>query len=160
MTTEQFNQCVDRYSDGLYRFALKMLKDSDAAQDNVQDTFTKLWEKHSDVDFTKAKSYLFTSSYHASIDTLRKQKRQAEYSSEMDHSYTQQHSFDVKRILNEALDQLPAIQKSVLLLRDYEGYSYREIGEITGISESQVKVYIYRARVSLKERLVSIENII
>ena len=39
----------------------------------------------------------------------------------------------------------------MILLRDYEGYDYKEIGEITGLSESQVKVYIYRGRVALKE---------
>jgi RNA polymerase sigma-70 factor (ECF subfamily) len=46
------------------------------------------------------------------------------------------------------------------LLRDYEGYSYDEIGEITGLNESQVKVYIYRARISLKNYLVKMEYIV
>jgi RNA polymerase sigma-70 factor (ECF subfamily) len=48
----------------------------------------------------------------------------------------------------------------VLLLRDYEGYNYEQIGEITGLNESQVKVYIYRARIAMKEYLVSLENVI
>ena len=69
-------------------------------------------------------------------------------------------SDDVKEILDKALDRLPAIQKSVVLLRDYEGYSYKEIGEITGLSETQVKVYIYRARLYLKKYIVSIETVI
>jgi RNA polymerase sigma-70 factor (ECF subfamily) len=46
------------------------------------------------------------------------------------------------------------------MLRDYEGYDYEQIGEITGLNESQVKVYIYRARVAMKDYLVSIENVI
>jgi len=46
------------------------------------------------------------------------------------------------------------------MLRDYEGYDYAAIGEITGLSESQVKVYIFRARVFLKEYLVSIDNVL
>lgn len=62
---------------------------------------------------------------------------------------------DLKEILEEAVDKLPPVQKSVVLLRDYEGYSYEEIGEITGLSESQVKVYIYRARIFLKKYIVS-----
>jgi RNA polymerase sigma-70 factor (ECF subfamily) len=45
-------------------------------------------------------------------------------------------------------------------LRDYEGYSYEEIGEITGLNESQVKVYIYRARLALKQYIGSLENVL
>ena len=67
---------------------------------------------------------------------------------------------DLKAIVHKALDQLPEIQKSVILLRDYEGYDYAEIGKITGLNESQVKVYIFRARQTLKNYLVSLENII
>jgi RNA polymerase sigma-70 factor (ECF subfamily) len=63
-------------------------------------------------------------------------------------------------VLNGALEQLPTIQKSVIMLRDYEGYSYEEIEEITGLNESQVKVYIYRARVALKEYIGKIENVL
>jgi RNA polymerase sigma-70 factor (ECF subfamily) len=46
------------------------------------------------------------------------------------------------------------------MLRDYEGYSYQEIATITGLSESQVKVYIYRARIFLREYLVSVETVV
>jgi RNA polymerase sigma-70 factor (ECF subfamily) len=46
------------------------------------------------------------------------------------------------------------------MLRDYEGYSYEEIGKITGLNESQVKVYIYRARLNLKEYIGSLENVV
>jgi RNA polymerase sigma-70 factor (ECF subfamily) len=67
---------------------------------------------------------------------------------------------DLKSILNSAIQKLPEIQRSVIMLRDYEGYDYAEIGNITGLNESQVKVYIFRARQTLKNYLVSIENII
>ena len=63
-------------------------------------------------------------------------------------------------MLDFALQQLPDIQKSVILLRDYEGYSYKEIGDITNLSEAQVKVYIYRARLFLKKYIVSPEYVI
>jgi RNA polymerase sigma-70 factor (ECF subfamily) len=61
-------------------------------------------------------------------------------------------------LLNKALETLPDIQKQLVLLKDYEGYSYTEIGQITGLNESQVKVYLFRARMSLKKTLVSIEQ--
>ena len=67
---------------------------------------------------------------------------------------------DLKEVLNEAVDRLPEIQRSVVLLRDYEGYSYEEIGRITGLNESQVKVYIYRARVALKNYIGSLDVVI
>lgn len=67
---------------------------------------------------------------------------------------------DLKKVLREALDTLPEIQRSVVMLRDYEGYSYEEIGGITGLNESQVKVYIYRARMALKQYIGSIENVV
>jgi RNA polymerase sigma-70 factor (ECF subfamily) len=67
---------------------------------------------------------------------------------------------DLNEILHEALDRLPPVQKSVIMLRDYEGYSYEEIEKITGLNESQVKVYIYRGRVALKEYLVKMDYVV
>ena len=163
MTATEYNKCVDLHSDGLYRFLLKNLKDSDKARDLVQDTYTKLWQKVGEVSFEKAKSYIFTSGYHTMIDMIRREKRQVEYTKDAlktsitasERQYT-----DLHDVLNEALEQLPTIQKSVIMLRDYEGYSYEEIQEITGLNESQVKVYIYRARVALKEYIGKIENVL
>jgi RNA polymerase sigma factor (sigma-70 family) len=161
MTVEEYNKSVDLYADGIYRFVLKTLKDQEKAKDTVQDSYEKLWVKHGEVSFEKVKSYLFTTAYHASIDLIRKEKKKVEYESApiIDISTHDQYT-DVHEVLNRALEQLPEIQKSVLLLRDYEGYSYEEIGEITELNESQVKVYIFRARLFLKNYLVSIENII
>jgi RNA polymerase sigma-70 factor (ECF subfamily) len=67
---------------------------------------------------------------------------------------------NLKKILDEALNRLSETQKSLVLLKDYEGYSYEEIGEIMNLNPSQVKVYLHRARVQLKEYLVKIENVI
>jgi RNA polymerase sigma-70 factor (ECF subfamily) len=67
---------------------------------------------------------------------------------------------NLKDILNEALERLPEIQRSLVMLKDYEGYSYEEIGQITGLSGSQVKVYLHRARLQLKQYLVKPENLI
>jgi RNA polymerase sigma-70 factor (ECF subfamily) len=58
------------------------------------------------------------------------------------------------------LEQLPEIQKTVLLLRDYEGYDYEEIGNITNLNASQVKVYIFRARTFLKNYIGRMESVI
>jgi len=75
------------------------------------------------------------------------------------YSHSDQYT-DINEILHKAIEKLPDIQRSVLLLRDYEGYSYKEIGEITELNESQVKVYIYRARMFLKDYIGDLEKVI
>lgn len=161
MTSAEYNDCVDRHADGLYRFILKNIKDEDDARDVVQDAFEKMWRNHAQVDAGKAKSYLFTTGYHTMIDRIRRKKTVSGYSEVNEASlfHTEQYS-DVKEVLNEAVSLLPDIQKAVITLRDFEGYSYKEIGEITRLSESQVKVYIYRARLFLKEYIGSMEKVI
>lgn len=161
MTTREYNECVDRHADGVYRFILKNIKDEHDAQDVVQDAFEKLWVNRKKLKAEKAKSYLFTTAYHTMIDHIRKAKHvgSIEDIPEKGSDTFNQYS-DLKDILNEALNKLNEIQRSVILLRDYEGYSYQEIGEITGLNESQVKVYIYRARVFLKNYIVSPEHVI
>jgi RNA polymerase sigma factor, sigma-70 family len=161
MTANEYNKCVDLHSDSIYRFTVKMLKDADLCHDIVQDTFEKLWIRVEEISFEKAKSYLFTTAYHATIDHIRRNKRIGEaVDLERVSSSVSQVSPDLKEILNRGLSLLPEGQRSVVMLRDYEGYSYEEIGEITGLNESQVKVYIYRARLFLKNYLGKIENVI
>jgi RNA polymerase sigma-70 factor (ECF subfamily) len=161
MTVAEYNQCVDQHSDGVYRFILKNIRDEEAAMDIVQDAFEKMWLKFREISAGSAKSYLFTTAYHRLIDYTRKEKRMERMSDgfERSHDMAGQYS-DLKEILDEALQRLPELQKSLILLRDYEGYSYEEIGKITGLNESQVKVYIFRARTALKNYLVSIENLV
>ena len=163
MTIREYNNCVDEYSDGVYRFLLKNIRNADLASDIVQESFLKLWLKRKNVDYAKSKSYLFTTAYHGMIDHTRKRNWNDQHVDDhliykiegFENSYS-----DIKEILDVALEKLPSIQKSVVLLRDYEGYSYQEIGEITDLNEAQVKVYIYRARMSLKKYLVSIDLVI
>lgn len=161
MTKKEYNACVDDYTDGLYRFMLSSIKDIDKAKDLVQDAFEKLWRNHTEIQPEKSKSFLFTVAYHAMIDMLRKEKRVGQIS-EADlnaHYHTGQYS-DLNEILHQAIQQLPAEQRMVILLRDYEGYSYNEIGQIAGLTESQVKVYIYRGRQFLKSYIGSIGAVI
>jgi len=161
MTVEEYNNCVEDYADGLYRFILNNIKDEEKANDIVQDSFEKLWKKVDDVNYIKAKSYLFSTAYHTMIDGIRKYKRIEDFSHVKQelHSHNEQYS-DLQEILHKALGKLTEIQRTVILLRDYEGYSYGEIGEITGLNESQVKVYIYRARVFLKNYIGSLQAVI
>lgn len=152
MTVEDYNHCVDMHSDGVYRFALKHLRDTDLAKDVVQESFARLWVKVDEVDAAKAKSYLFTTAHHVMVDEVRKGSR----STRMEEHHeeirtTTQGQPDLQEVLQQGLAKLPEIQRSVVLLRDLEGYTYEEIAEITELSLEQVKVYIYRGRTKLKE---------
>jgi RNA polymerase sigma-70 factor (ECF subfamily) len=95
------------------------------------------------------------------IDIIRKEKRMTdlEVILEQEIIYESQYT-DLNEILHKALDLLPEQQKSSVMLRDYEGYSYKEIGEITGLSEAQVKINIYRGRVALKNFIGKIETVL
>jgi len=127
----------------------------------VQETFAKVWVKKDGISYEKIRSYLFTTAHHTLIDVVRKEKFQMEVEViDKYHSQRPVENMDLQKILHEALDQLPEIQRTVILLRDYEGYGYDEIGEITGLKESQVKVYIFRARKKLKQILVSVEAVL
>jgi RNA polymerase sigma-70 factor (ECF subfamily) len=161
VNVKEYNESVDSHADGLYRFALKSLNDTGEAEDLVQDAFAKLWMKRDQVDANKAKSYLFTTVYHAIIDRSRKQKRIQQFEQSVIPEFTSPSThFDLKHQLDQALNVLPEYQRTAVLLRDYEGYSYQEIGEITGLSTEQVKVYIFRARKALRTYLVSLEQLL
>ncbi|MDP4187280.1 MAG: RNA polymerase sigma factor [Bacteroidota bacterium] len=161
MTPEEYNKSVYDYSDRLYRFILKNIKDKDKANDIIQDTYEKLWLKAETVSNEKVKSYLFTTAYHTMIDTMRYDKRNADLEEiDAEDQVNEQTYTGLQEILHEAVSKLPEVQRSVVLLRDYEGYSYEEIAQITGLSESQVKVYIFRGRIFLKNYIGSLEKVI
>lgn len=160
MTEKEYNQSVDQYSTPLFRFIYKSLNVREDAENVVQDTFESLWLNLAKVENEKVKSWLFTTAYRKMIDTIRKDKKMVEMPEHMNEKGNVAAQPDLKEIVNGAMEKLPEIQKTVIMLRDYEGYDYAEIGNITGLNESQVKVYIFRARQTLKNYLVSLENII
>jgi len=158
MTLKEYNHSVDLFSDRLFRFVVKNSRDYHFAEDIVQDSYEKLWKYVGDIDFDKARSWLFSTAYHGMVDRIRKDKKIA-FTAELPSGYESENTrySDVKERLNDGISRLPDIQRMVLTLRDYEGYSYREIGDLTSLSESQVKVYIYRARIFLKNFIGKID---
>ncbi len=159
MTVQEYNISVDQFSDSVYRFVLKLTRSQTDADDLVQISFEKLWLRYDSVDFTKVKSWLFTTSYRAFIDSKRRSR--IDFLEVMPDGIEKENAyqFELKEILNKALDMIPEIQKSCILLRDYEGYPYDEIGQILDLSEAQVKVYIFRARTKMKQILTENFNL-
>ena len=154
MTDKAYNECVDNFADGVYRFIVKNIRHTEDAQDIVQSAFEKLWMNRAQVLPEKAKSYLFTVAYHQMIDHIRKSNKMplADETS-IPHQPINQAQAELKELLMRAVNQLNPTQKSLVLLKDYEGYSYQEIAEIMNLSDSQVKVYLHRARLILKNKL-------
>jgi len=161
MTEREYNQCVNQYADNVYRFIMKNLRHEEDSRDVVQSAFEKMWRNRENVEVEKSKSYLFTIAYHQMIDHIRKAKRVTlKEDFDEESRITEQPKMQLKKILEEALSRLNETQRSLVMLKDYEGYSYEEIGKITGLSESQVKVYLHRARIQLKNFLVKPENVL
>jgi len=161
MTTREYNEIVEIYANRLFRYVLRTVRDRERAHDLVQDSFEKLWRNVGEIGYSKAKPYLFSIAHNTMVDMIRKENRQiVTETSEMPKIADHHQYSDLKEVLDEAVNKLPEVQRSVLLLRDYEGYSYQEIGDITGLNESQVKVYIYRARVFLKNYIGQIETVL
>jgi len=161
MTEKDYNESVLLYADNVYRFIVKNLRHTEDAEDIVQSAFEKLWIHKDSVEPLKAKSYLFTVAYHLLIDHTRKAKRiSLQESFENDTQTTYQENKALKKVLHDALATLSETQRSLVLLKDYEGYSYEEIGEITKLTTDQVRVYLHRARLKLRNYLISPQQVL
>jgi RNA polymerase sigma-70 factor (ECF subfamily) len=161
MTVKEYNRSVEEYADAVYRFIRGNLKDEERSNDIIQDSYERLWRNVVEIEYAVVKSWLFTTAYHIMIDIIRKEKRMSnlEPEHEKDLIFDSQYS-DLNEILHAALNRLPGQQKASVMLRDYEGYSYKEIADITGLSEAQVKINIYRGRVALKNFIGKIETVL
>ena len=155
MNRKEYNIAVKEHSGKLYGYCLRYLRNPEDANDIVQDSFEKLWKNRKKVEFPKSKSWLFTTSHNALLNFIGKRNR-ITYLPEITSSQTSRNhadDFETREIVNNCLATLPPVQKSIILLRDLEGYNYNEISEILSLSESQVKVYLFRARNKIKKQV-------
>jgi RNA polymerase sigma factor (sigma-70 family) len=161
MTIREYNRSVEEYADSVYRFIRANLKDEERASDIVQDSFEKLWRHVAEIEYQVVKSWLFSAAYNNMIDIIRKEKRITTLEDSYENRMVCESQYsDLNEILHTAVKRLPDQQKTSVLLRDYEGYSYKEIGEITGQTEAQVKINIYRGRLALKSFIGKIETVL
>ena len=161
MTVKEYNRSVEEYADSVYRFIRGNLKDEDRANDIVQDSYEKLWRRVAEIEYSVVKSWLFSTAYHGMIDIIRKEKRMTSLEEPYESSQVIESQYsDLNEILHAAIERLPEQQRTSVLLRDYEGYSYKEIGDITGQSEAQVKINIFRGRLALKNYIGKIETVL
>lgn len=158
----EYNSVVREHSNKLYGYALKFLRNTEDAQDIVQDVFEKLWINRKKVEVTKAKSWMFTTAHNAMLNLInRKQRIQFPGNESIpEKTFKEFNMFESGQVVDRAVNILPPIQKSIILLRDLEGYSYEEIGEILNLSSSQVKVYLFRARNKIKKQLKGLTELV
>jgi RNA polymerase sigma-70 factor (ECF subfamily) len=162
ISESQYNDAVKSYARNIFRFVFKNLKDKAASDDLVQDCFLKLWQNRANVDSSKIKSWLFSVAHHATINYAKAEARKTG----LDNAEVNLISTgsapepDLKGLIEKSLQELTPLQRSIILLRDYEGYNYKEIGDILQLSESQVKVYLFRARQRMKNSLKTLSAVL
>lgn len=159
MDAKAYNKSVDLWADSLFRFVLKNVRNEEESKDIVQTAFETLWVKKDDVCEEKVKSFLFTIAYRRAIDYHRKDKSEFMEVLPDIHTLTIYEQIDTKKLLAQAFDKLNPRDKQLILLKDWEGYNYEEIATITQLNAAQVKVYLHRARKSLKTIIEQLETV-
>lgn len=162
MTRNEYNIAVKEHSNKLYGYAMRFLRNTEDAEDIVQDVFERLWLNRKKVEVEKAKSWMFTTAHNAMLNLITKKSRvQLPGNENLPESIKKDvNKFESNQVVNRAVNILPPIQKSIILLRDLEGYTYEEIGEILELSSSQVKVYLFRARNKIKKQLKGLTELV
>ncbi|CAG5080504.1 RNA polymerase sigma factor [Parvicella tangerina] len=161
MNRREYNKVVVTYSENVFRYAFKWTRNEQDSKDLVQDVFGKLWEFRKKVEFKSAKPWLFTCMHNALVNFSKKKsvvEHILDVNAKMPIMY--QPNYALKDLLQKSLAQLSDVQRSIVILRDSEGYSYEEIGDILELSESQVKVYLFRARKKVKEQLKDLSELV
>lgn len=155
LNRKDYNSVVQKHAGNLFGYAIRFLRNEEDAKDIVQDVFERLWVNKSSVDPEKAKSWMFTTAHNAMINfSVRKGRVQLTDSiGSFDKGNSPSNAFESNQVVDRAVSILPPIQKTIILLRDLEGYSYKEIGDILDLNDSQVKVYLFRARKKIKKQL-------
>lgn len=156
MTEKEYNVCVEEYSDRVFAYLVKNMQDSDSAKDVLQDSFVSLWNNREKVEKEKSKSFLFTVAHNLMMNTFNYNKlRQQPIILE---ELMENRDFENKDFINYLTNLLTPIMKECLLLRDLEGFAYREIAQMMNITEANVKVNIFRARVKMRQYIMNLEK--
>jgi len=152
-----FSYLVERHQNFVYSMALKMLKNVEDAEEMAQDCFVKAYTKLDSFESkSKFSTWLYSIVYYACVTELRKKKKvfasleesritdKDEY--RLFESLTENKKAEQEKYLNIAFEKLPEEDNVLLNLYYYEGLSISDISDITGLSESNVKIKTFRAR--------------
>lgn len=152
--------------DKLFRLALRITFDRAEAEDVVQDTMIRVWNKREEwTQFGSIEAYCLTVAKNLAIDRSQKKEAQnveltpeMEEESEISGPYDQLVNNERMSIIHRLINELPEKQRLIMQLRDIEGESYKEIAKILNLTEKQVKVNLFRARQKVKQRYLEIDE--
>ena len=155
MTAKEYNKGVRLWADDAMRFAMRCCPSRPDCEDAVQEALASLWSHRDEVSADKGKSYLLSAAYRSLMMTLRHDKVVQMHAERtvVEKVQMPDERFDLCEAINRALQTLSEVQRAILQLRDVEGYSYAEIGETLALSDSQVQVYLFRARINMRKQL-------
>jgi RNA polymerase sigma factor (sigma-70 family) len=151
----------------LYRLALRITLNNAEAEDIVQDTLIRVWNKRDDWDKIESiEAFCLTICRNLSLDRTEKMdannitldSENNESEDNTSNPYEQLNQKDRVELVKKLINELPEKQRSVMQLRDIEGKSYKEIAMILNVSEEQVKINIFRARQRVKQKYSEFEN--
>ena len=159
MDSTQFNANILSLSDKLFRLAKSMLRNTEAAQDAVQDLSMKLWEKRNSLDDVEnVPAFTMRAMRNLCLDTIRKQGDEDELPAEFEfvapNPHQQAEHKDLADRVRDMIDQLPELQRTIIRMRDVEGMEISEIAYITSIKENAVTVNLSRARQKIREKIL------
>ena len=152
--------------DKLFRLALRITLDRAEAEDVVQDTMIRVWNKRDEwQQFESVEAYCLIVAKNLAIDRSQKKDAQnvelsPEMAEEADTSgpYDRLVNNERMKIIHRLIDELPEKQRLIMQLRDIEGESYKEIAKVLQLTEEQVKVNLFRARQKVKQRYIEIDE--
>lgn len=158
-----FFEVYDRFKGALSYNLLRVLKDSELAEEVLQDVFLMLWEKRAELDPDRSISgYLYTSAINKTKNIYRQlatdQRMREAFLRDLESSYSSNAHLimeekEVKDVLYSLLDRLPPQQRKVFILCKLDGLSYREVSELLQISETTVNSHIRNANKVLQREV-------
>lgn len=155
-----FNQLYHTYAKDVHRFAFWLCGDTDEANDITLETFERAWLADSEIRTETVKAYLFTIARNRFLYKRQQHKRHTSLNEAMpDTAIALETRTELQSELQltlEAMQQLPEIDRTVLVLRAEEGLSYEEIARTTGLTVVAAKVKVFRARAKLVSLLSKI----
>lgn len=166
MQENSFRNDILPLKDKLFRLALRITSDRAEAEDIVQETLIRVWNKRDEwPQLGSVEAYCLTVARNLALDrSERKDAQTVELTPEMEQTPDASSPYDRlvnkerMKLLHRLLDRLPEKQRSIMQLRDVEGKSYKEIAALLNLTEEQVKVNLFRARQKVKQQFIDIEG--
>lgn len=167
MKNISFRNDVLPLKDTLYRLALRITLDTAEAEDIVQETLIKVWNRRDSwEEIDSIEAFALTICRNLALDYVKSQEAQNpsidekpfERADSASSPFDDAQQNDRLQLVRNLVNALPEKQRSCMQLRDFEGKSYKEIADIMQIPENQVKVNIFRARQTIKQRFEKYEH--